>query len=343
MQTSGPRAVIFGVAGPSLSAAERRFFSETDPLGFILFARNCRDPREIRRLVSDLGDCVGRGDALVLIDQEGGRVQRLKPPHWRAAPPAEVFGRLSESDEQGAIEAAWLNARLLAADLASLGIDVDCAPVLDVRRPEGHAIIGDRAFAGQPETVALLGRATCAGLLAGGVLPVIKHIPGHGRACLDSHEALPVVHAAAEDLQRIDFAPFAALADMPLAMTAHVVFAALDAEAPATTSAVVIREAIRGAIAFDGLLISDDICMRALVGPPAERARAALEAGCDVVLHCDGDLAEMRAVAEACPPLSADARRRLARAQAMRAPPEPFEPERATERLAALLGGRVSA
>lgn len=343
MHPSGPRAVIFGVAGPSLSAAERRFFSETDPLGFILFARNCRDPQQIRRLVNDLGDCVGRADALVLIDQEGGRVQRLKPPHWRAAPPAEVFGRLSESDEQGAVEAAWLNARLLAAELASLGIDVDCAPVLDVRRPEGHAIIGDRSFAGQPETVALLGRATCAGLLAGGVLPVIKHIPGHGLACLDSHEALPVVDAAAEDLQRIDFAPFAALADMPLAMTAHVVFAALDAEAPATTSAAVIREAIRGAIAFDGLLISDDICMRALVGPPAERARAALEAGCDVVLHCNGDLAEMRAVAEACPPLSADSRRRLARAQAMRMPPEPFEPERATERLAALLGSRVSA
>ena len=343
MDTAGPRAVIFGIAGPSLEVAERRFFTESDPLGFILFARNCLEPRGVRSLVDDLRACVGRADAPVLIDQEGGRVQRLKPPHWRAAPPAEVFGRLSEIDELIAVEAAWLNARLLADDLAPLGIDVNCAPVLDVRRPEGHAIIGDRSFADQPETIALLGRATCAGLLAGGVLPVIKHVPGHGRAGLDSHEALPIVDATADDLRRVDFAPFAALADMPLAMTAHVVYSALDPSAPATLSARLIREAIRDTIGFEGLLISDDLCMRALSGTPAERAQAALEAGCDVVLHCNGDLAEMRTVAEACRPLSANSRRRLARAQGMRLPPEPFERKRAVGRLAVLLGSAVSA
>ena len=338
-----PRAVIFGLAGPSLDAAEGRLFAAADPLGFILFARNCIEPAQVRDLVEDLRDCVGRSDALVLIDQEGGRVQRLKPPHWRAAPAAGRFGSLGERDEAAAVEAAWLNGRLLAADLQPLGIDVDCAPVLDVRRPGGHGIIGDRAFAALPERVAQLGRATCAGLLAGGVLPVIKHIPGHGRAALDSHEALPVVDAPAEELQALDFVPFAALADMPLAITAHVVYAAFDRTAPATTSAGVIREVIRGTIGFDGLLISDDLCMRALTGSPGERAQAALAAGCDVVLHCNGDLAEMHAIAEACSPLSAEGWRRLARAQAMRAPPEPIDRDSAGERLAVLLGGAVAA
>jgi beta-N-acetylhexosaminidase len=338
-----PRAVIFGIAGASLQPAERRFFAEADPLGFILFARNCVEPEQITALVAELRQCVGRAGAFVLIDQEGGRVQRLKPPRWRAAPPADAFGRLCERDEAAAVEAAWLNARLLAAELEPLGIDVDCAPVLDIRRPEGHAIIGDRAFGALPETVALLGRATCAGLLAGGVLPVIKHLPGHGRATLDSHEALPVVDAPADELRRIDLAPFAALADMPLAMTAHVVYAAFDPAAPATTSSRVIAQTIRGVIGFDGLLMSDDLCMRALSGVPADRARAALAAGCDVVLHCNGDLAEMRAVAEACPTLSGDARRRSERASAMRTPPQPFDRERAVERLASLLGTPVTA
>jgi beta-N-acetylhexosaminidase len=343
VETAHPRAVIFGVAGQALSEDERDFFANVDPLGFILFARNCPNPDSTRALVADLRECVRRTDAFVLIDQEGGRVQRLKPPFWRAAPAADLFGRLAAADEAGAVEAVWLNARLIAADLAALGIDVNCAPVLDVRRPEGHGIIGDRAYAAQPDTVALLGRASCAGSLAGGVLPVIKHIPGHGRATLDSHEALPIVSVPADELRYVDFAPFAALADMPMAMTAHVVYDAFDPEAPATNSTTVIRDVVRGTIGFDGLLISDDLCMRALCGGAGDRARAALQAGCDVVLHCNGDLKEMRDVAAACPPLSADALRRLARARAMRAPPEPFNPERALQRLTALLGAGVSA
>jgi len=340
---SSPRAVIFGLSGPSLQAAEREFFAQCDPLGFILFARNCVDPAQVRTLVGELRACVGRPGAMVLIDQEGGRVQRLKPPHWRAAPPAEVFGRLCERDEAGAVEAAWLNGRLLAADLAPLGIDVDCAPVLDVRQPDGHAIIGDRAFAARPERVALLARATCSGLLAGGVLPVIKHIPGHGRATLDSHEALPVVDAPRDVLEHVDFPAFAALADMPIAMTAHVVYAAIDPDAPATTSATVVRRVIRGAIGFDGLLLSDDLCMRALAGRPAERATAALAAGCDVLLHCNGVLADMDEVAGACTPLSYAACLRLARAEEMRTPPQPFDAAVAAQRLAELLGTGVSA
>lgn len=339
---SQPRAVIFGLAGPFLDSAERAFFAAADPLGFILFARNCVSPEQIAVLTRELRHCVGRADAPVLIDQEGGRVQRLKPPHWRAAPAAERFGGLDERDAGAAVEAAWLNARLLAADLQPLGIDVDCAPVLDVRAPDGHGIIGDRAFGDSPQRVATLARATCEGLLAGGVLPVIKHIPGHGRATLDSHEALPVVDAPADVLQACDFAPFAALADMPLAMTAHVVYSAFDA-APATTSTAIIRDVIRGRIGFDGLLISDDLCMRALAGSPGDRARSALAAGCDVVLHCNGELAEMRAVAQACAPLSPAGAERFARARALLRPPTAVDKTEAGQRLASLLNGPVAA
>jgi len=340
---SQPRAVIFGLAGPFLDSAERAFFAAADPLGFILFARNCVSPEQIAALTRELRHCVGRADAPVLIDQEGGRVQRLKPPHWRMAPPAQGFGSLDERDAGAAVEAAWLNARLLAADLQPLGIDVDCAPVLDVRAPDGHGIIGDRAFGASPQRVAKLARATCEGLLAGGVLPVIKHIPGHGRATLDSHEALPVVDAPADVLQACDFAPFAALADMPLAMTAHVVYSAFDAAAPATTSATVIGDVIRRQIGFDGLLISDDLCMRALAGAPGDRARAALAAGCDVVLYCNGELAEMRAVAQACAPLSPSGAARFARARALLRPPAAVDEADARQRLAALLDGPVAA
>jgi beta-N-acetylhexosaminidase len=236
------------------------------------------------------------------------------------------------------VEAAYLNARLLAAELADWGITVDCAPVLDVRQPHGHEVIGDRAFAADCETVALLGRATCEGLLAGGVLPVIKHIPGHGRATRDSHEDLPVVDAPLEELRTVDFAPFTALADMPLGMTAHVVYSALDPSAPATTSRTVIGEVVRGMMGFDGLLISDDICMQALAGRPGDRAISALAAGCDVVLHCNGDLDEMHDVARASPPLTVEARRRLTRARAMLTRPQPLDRRSADLRLAALLG-----
>jgi beta-N-acetylhexosaminidase len=274
----------------------------------------------------------------VLIDQEGGRVQRMKPPHWRAAPAAAVFGELCAREERRAVEAAWLNARLLAGDLAELGITVDCMPVLDIRFPGAHEIIGNRAFASEADTVSLLGRATCAGLLAGGVLPVIKHVPGHGRATRDSHEELPCVDAALDDLRRVDFAPFAALAGMPIAMTAHVVYAAVDPNDPATTSATVLANVVRGMIGFDGLLISDDLCMRALTGRPGMRAAAAHAAGCDVVLHGNGDLDEMREVARASPLLSAAARARLARAQAMLRRAEPVDCATAERRLAELIG-----
>lgn len=335
--------MIFGVAGPTPSETERGFFADADPLGFILFARNCSTPEQVRTLVDDLRTIVGRADAPVLIDQEGGRVRRLKPPCWRAAPAAAVFGDLCARDERRAVEAAWLNARLIAADLAELGITVDCAPVLDVRHPGAHEIIGDRAFAGEAETVALLGRATCAGLLAGGVLPVIKHIPGHGRAGSDSHEGLPVVDAALADLRRVDFAPFAALADMPMAMTAHVVYAAVDPNAPATTSAAVLGEVVRGLIGFDGLLISDDLCMGALSGTPGERAAAAFAAGCDVVLHCSGDVGEMREVARASSSLSDAAVGRLARARAVPGQAEPLDRAAAERRLAELIGATAIA
>jgi beta-N-acetylhexosaminidase len=333
-----PRAVIFGLGGLTLSGEERRFFADANPLGFILFARNCEEPDQVRTLVDASRAAVGRADAPVLIDQEGGRVQRLKPPRWRAAPPMAMFGALCARDRKPAVEAAFLNARMLAAELADLDISVDCAPVLDVRQPNGHNVIGDRAFAADCETVALLGRATCAGLLAGGVLPVIKHIPGHGRATRDSHEGLPVVDAPLEDLIRTDFAPFTALADMPLAMTAHVVYSALDPNAPATTSRIVIRGVVRELIGFDGLLISDDICMQALAGSPGDRAVSAIAAGCDVVLHCNGNLQEMREVAHATPPLTAEAQHRLTRARAMLTRPQPVDRRSADLRLAALLG-----
>ncbi len=351
MATASPRPVIFGLAGLHPSDEESRFFREADPVGFILFARNCREPEQVRDLVQALRAIVGRDDAPVLIDQEGGRVQRLRPPHWRSAPPSAVFGALCSSDldqdidhqtggrGRAALEACYLNARLLGTELAALGLSVDCAPVLDVRQPFGHDIIGDRAFADDVQTVALLGRAVCAGLLAEGVLPVIKHIPGHGRATLDSHEALPVVDAPLDELERVDFAPFAALADAPMAMTAHVVYTAVDPHAPASTSKTVIERVIRGAIGFDGLLISDDLCMRALAGTPVARATAAIEAGCDVVLHCNGDLGEMRAVAQACPPLTSRSQERLARAEALRRSSmlAPLDRAEAEARISALL------
>ena len=338
MANDCPRAVIFGVSGPDLNDDERRLFAETDPLGFILFSRNCVSPEQVRALVADLRETVGRADAPVLIDQEGGRVVRLGPPHWRAAPAAARFAEIADVGQSQAVEAARLNARLLAAELADLGIDVDCAPVLDVPQPGAHRIIGDRAFGDAPERVALLGRATCEGLLAGGVLPVIKHIPGHGRATADSHTDLPVVDTPREELERVDFAPFRALNAMPWAMTAHVVYTALDPAAPATTSSVVIEDVIRGSIGFDGVLISDDLCMNALEGPPDGRARAALAAGCDIALHCNGVLAEMEAVAASCPPLTQAARIRLSRAKAMLHAPETFEVQAALFRLGAMLG-----
>jgi len=313
-----PRAVIFGCEGPSVTNWEREFFRDSNPLGFILFARNCETPEQIRTLIADLRDCVDRRDAPVLIDQEGGRVARLKPPQWRAAPPAARFGALYERDGAAAREAVRMNARLIAAELADLGITVDCAPVLDLPIPGADAVIGDRAFAADPEIVAVLGRAFCDGLLAGGVLPVVKHLPGHGRALADSHRELAVVTATRAELEDSDFRPFRALADAPWAMTAHIVYSAIDPDAPATTSAKVIGKLIRGDFGFDGVLASDDLSMEALSGDYATRAAASLAAGCDLVLHCNGKRDEMTAVAEGAGPLSGDAARRVARGEARR-------------------------
>ena len=318
-------AAIFGCAGLSLTAEEQYLFREVDPLGFILFARNIQDANQVRLLVDALRDCTGREDALVLIDQEGGRICRLPSPHWRAAPPALKFGVLYETDPDAACEAAWLNGRLLAHDLSGLGINVDCVPVLDLLFPKAHGIIGDRSFGRNPETVAVLGRATCEGMLAGNVLPVIKHIPGHGRATVDSHDELPLVETPRDELEATDFRPFQALAGMPLAMTAHVIFSAIDRKEPATTSSTVVNEIIRGYIGFDGLLLSDDLSMKALSGDMATRTRAALASGCDVALHCNGEFREMTAVTEACGTLSATAVDRLTRALARLGSVEPIE------------------
>lgn len=312
--SSGHSAAILGCEGLSLSAAERDLFRDHDPLGFILFARNIESPEQVKALTADLRDCVGRADAPILIDQEGGRVARLPTPPWRRVPPAAEFGRLYVVDPDVACEAAWLNGRLLAQELSSLGINVDCVPVLDLQFPGAHEIIGDRSFGEDPQTVAALGRSLCEGLMAGGVLPVIKHIPGHGRATSDSHEALPVVDAPRDALEASDFKPFRDLADMPLGMTAHVVFTAIDGNAPATTSRAVLRDVVRGHMGFGGLLLSDDLSMKALSGGLGDRTRSALEAGCDVALHCNGRLAEMSEVLEACGPMTEAASTRLSRA-----------------------------
>lgn len=293
---SRPRAAIFGCSGPDITPEERAFFRDADPLGFILFARNVDTPERTRRLVEDLRSSVARADAPVLIDQEGGRVARLRQPHWRKAPPARLLGDLYARDPERGLEATRLNARLLAADVASIGVDVDCLPVLDIGFPGTHAAIGDRAFADRPEPVAALGRAAAEGLLAEGVMPVIKHMPGHGRSTVDSHLSLPRVTASREELERTDFLPFRLLADLPWGMTGHLLFDAVDPSTAMTVSARGVKEIIRGHIGFDGLLLSDDLSMQALGGSLAERAERCLAAGCDIALHCNGRMDEMTAI-----------------------------------------------
>ena len=310
--------MIYGCSGVSLTGEERRFFTEVRPTGFILFERNCLDPDQVLGLVAELKEISGRAGTPVLIDQEGGRVQRLKPPNWRACPAAAGFGALARRDPALAVEAARLNAELIAAELFDLGITVDCAPVLDVPSPGSHDIIGERAFGGDPDIVAALGLAAAEGFLSRGIQPVIKHIPGHGRAVADSHHDLPVVEAAATELEKKDFPPFRTLGHMPWAMTAHVVYTALDKDNPATTSEKVIRDTIRGDLGFEGVLVSDDIGMKALSGSYSERAAAVLAAGCDLVLHCSGDMAEMEDTARGVGPLTSDAVARLARGETLR-------------------------
>lgn len=311
------QAVVLGCSRLTVTPEEKKFFRDANPMGYILFARNCETPAQIRTLIKQLRDCVGR-EAAVLIDQEGGRVQRLGPPHWRAAPPAGVFADLAEQDRDAALEATRLNARLMAEDLAELGITIDCTPVLDVPQPGSHSIIGDRAYGRTPERVAELGRAVCEGMLAARVLPIIKHVPGHGRAQVDSHMDLPVVTASRQQLDEIDFAPFKALNDMPWAMTAHIIYQALDPETEATSSPRLIEQIIRDYIGFNGVLISDDLSMKALSGNFPTRARRSLQAGCDLVLHCNGEIDEMRAVMEGCQGLTQPALQRLTEAEGLR-------------------------
>jgi beta-N-acetylhexosaminidase len=336
-----PRAVIFGCTGPDLAADERAFFRDADPLGFILFARNVDTPERTYRLVEELRSSVARAEAPVLIDQEGGRVARLRPPYWRKAPPARLLGELYARDPERGLEATRLNSCLLAADVASVGGDVDCLPVLDIGFTETHAVIGDRAYADRPEPVAALGRAAAEGLLAEGVMPVIKHIPGHGRATVDSHAALPRVAAARDLLERTDFLPFRLLADLPWAMTGHLLFEAVDPGAAITVSARGVKEIIRGHIGFDGLLLTDDLSMQALGGSLGDRAARALAAGCDVALHCNGKMAEMADIAGRTGPLNEAAGRRFDAGRSFlarhRAPAGKAGLADAARRLAALL------
>jgi beta-N-acetylhexosaminidase len=331
------RAFITGIAGLELSAAEREFIRSERPWGFILFKRNIETPAQVAQLVAELRSTIGNPDAPVLIDQEGGRVQRLGPPNWPVYPPGAVFGALYDIDPALGLSAARLSARLIADDLIQLGITVDCLPLADVPIDGADAVIGSRAYGTEPEKVAAIARAVTDGLEQGGVLPVLKHIPGHGRATADTHFKLPEVDTPQKELERTDFAAFRPLADLPMAMTAHVVFSALDPVHPATTSATIVEQVIRGVIGFQGLLMSDDVSMNALAGSIAERTRAIVTAGCDMVLHCNGRLDEMQEVARETPELSGKALERAERALASRKSPQPFDRQAARAQLDALM------
>ncbi|CAN0656143.1 beta-N-acetylhexosaminidase [Nitratireductor aquimarinus] len=322
---SESKSMILGATGTKLTADEIAFYRNERPWGFILFARNIEEAGQLSDLVASMRDSVGRPDAPVFIDQEGGRVQRLRPPMAANYPTASELGRIYDKDPEAGVRAAWLMSRLHAMDLKRYGITADCLPVLDVPIAGAHDVIGDRAYAHDPEAVIALGRAASDGLMAGGVLPVMKHVPGHGRAFCDSHKALPEVTASLDELRAHDFVPFKALADLPMAMTAHIVFHAIDVERPATTSEKVVQEIIRGEIGFDGLLMSDDVSMHALSGDFSDRAEAILAAGCDLVLHCHGIMPEMKAVAEKAPELSGKSLERANRAMAYLTPGDDTE------------------
>jgi beta-N-acetylhexosaminidase len=332
------RAFITGVSGFTLTADERDFMRAERPWGLILFKRNVETPEQVTALIKELREVLQEPDAPVLIDQEGGRVQRFGPPHWPVYPPGAVFGTLYDVDRKLGVTAARLSARLMAADLMDLGVTVDCLPLADVPVAGADAVIGNRAYGTEPGKVAAIARAVTEGLQQGGVLPVLKHIPGHGRATADTHFRLPVVDTPQAELERTDFAAFQPLADLPMAMTAHVVFSALDPAQPATTSATIIEQVIRGRIGFQGLLMSDDVSMNALAGSIAERTTAIVSAGCDMVLHCNGRLDEMREVARQAPVLSGKALERAKRALASRKAPQPFDPAAARAELDELVG-----
>lgn len=328
---------IYGCAGPVLGAEEIAFFRETQPWGFIVFGRNIVDRDQLRALADSLRKTVNDPKAPILIDQEGGRVARLKPPQWKERPPMARFGDLYATNAEAAREACYLNARLIAHDLCEVGINVDCLPVLDVPIDGADAIIGDRAFSRDPSVIIDLGRVVIEGLMEGGVLPVMKHIPGHGRANADSHLALPRVATGPEELSATDFVTFRSLDQCPMAMTAHVVYDAIDPQRPATTSPKVIRDVIRGEMGFDGLLMSDDMSMNALSGPLSVRAKAALFAGCDVVLHCNGSMTEMREVAEEVKPLDGAALKRAEHALSHLVTPASFDPAAAAAHIVELM------
>ena len=329
-----PLAFIAGCEGVALGAHERAFLRAADPWGLILFKRNVADPAQLRALCADFRDAVGRADAPVFIDQEGGRVQRMAPPLWRAYPAAVKFEGAADPER-----AAWLSARLIAHDLRAAGVNANCAPVLDVADPATHAVIGSRAFSHSPESTVRLARAYAEGLMAGAVAPVVKHMPGHGRARADSHLELPVVEATRAELEARDFAPFVALRDLPMAMSAHIVYTALDAQAPATSSAKVVSEIMRGHIGYDGLIISDDLSMKALSGTFAQKTRALFAAGLDMALHCNGVRGECEEVAANTPKLAGKA---LERAHcglaATRREAAPLDVEAAARELAGLVG-----
>ena len=336
------KAAVLGLLGPDLSPAEARFFRAVNPWGFILFARNVTDPAQLRRLTADLRASVGR-DAPIFVDQEGGRVQRLRAPHWTEwLPPLDMvqmaMSASPDAPEDAACRAMELRYRLIAAELHAVGIDANCAPCLDVASPQTHDFLRNRCFSDDPALVARLGRAATDGHLAGGVLPVVKHMPGHGRASLDSHKDLPRVAAPRAQLAAHDFAPFRALNDLPIAMTAHIVYEAIDAEAPATTSARMVQ-LMRQDIGFDGLLISDDLSMNALAGSLAQRAAATIAAGVDIALHCNGKMEEMAPLADALGPLTLEAARRCDAALARRILPETVDIAALRADLAALVNG----
>ena len=319
------KAFISGCEGLRFTADEKAFFADERPWGLALFARNCESPEQVRMLVDDFRRAVDTENAPVLIDQEGGRVQRLRPPHWLNFPSGAVLARAYDESEDAGLEYARSVARLIADELHSLGITIDCLPVLDVPQPGSHKIIGDRAYGETPDRIAAIGRVMSETLMSGGVLPVMKHLPGHGRAMLDSHEALPKVDAPLDELRAVDFAPFAALSDLPLGMTAHIVYTSIDAENPATQSHSVIGGVIRGEVGFDGLLMTDDLSMKALGGTYQDRTIRSLDAGCDLALHCNGDMEEMKAVAAVSPELAGLALERSDRAMGLLGNASPFD------------------
>jgi beta-N-acetylhexosaminidase len=332
-------AFISGCAAASLTSAETSFFTKSNPWGLILFKRNCESPEQIKALTAQFRGAVGRKDAPVFIDQEGGRVQRLGPPsnHWRQYPAAQAYGKLYDRCATLALRTVRNVGRLMAEDMADIGITASCLPVLDVPQPGAHDVIGSRAYSTHIEQVMILSRLHTVGLMEGGVLPVMKHIPGHGRSMVDSHHDLPVVRAKRSELEEVDFPPFVAFADCPMAMTAHVIYEALDPHNPATLSRKVIRDVIRKLMNFQGLLMTDDLSMKALGGSFTEKANRAFEAGCDVVLHCNGILSEMEEVAAASVPLEGKSLRRAKTALKAKRKPLPYDKRAALKDLEAIL------